>query len=580
MPGEPSSPTSRRRQQGALRAPGWSEPAVISGAAPTLVDLQTDLERARGEYALRQYVSVEALLREIQRRIRTSFDGVTDLGIRRSVALVEASLETLRGRLLSGQRPEQALAAFKRAVELFDAHADYAERRTSAARVFTDYGIALYRVGWRSGERMDDAIRFLETVCTSGGAPADALGYLGYAKLRRRDLPAAEHWLRKALDVAPGDPTVMYWLARVLEASGQRAEAVEAYWNAGRAAWGVHDPASAARCGLRALRLDRSSERALRLAVVASRANRRPVLACATLGRFLQATPGNPHAVGLHGMILREDGDLDGAIEALRSISWASHEVPWARVELARALLTKDPAYAREALAATEDALRVFPGDVSALLLKAEAELALEDYGPAVSTLRHAAETEDSARILAELGRALLLKKEPAEALQILEKAVRIDPRHSWVRWLLATCLEQLGQLERAANAYQQASRLDPKNPDILEAMLRVLRTLDRRQEARDEIEHHLDGPLRPLALRWKAQFYVDEHQRTRAIECLEAAVQVRTMDAELDRAGILIELGDLRRQEGQYERAGEAYRQAFQLDGRLSLIIDRLSQS
>jgi tetratricopeptide (TPR) repeat protein len=81
-------------------------------------------------------------------------------------------------------------------------------------------------------------------------------------------------------------------------------------------------------------------------------------------------------------------------------------------------------------------------------------------------------------------GRLLLARGHPAEALEVLEEALRVWPDHSVARWLAGAAAEQLGDFERAAQEYGEAIRNDRGNRDAVLSLLRLFEALNLDQEA------------------------------------------------------------------------------------------------
>jgi tetratricopeptide (TPR) repeat protein len=552
--------------------PRWPHvPTALSGIEARIAPLQKELERARGEYSLRHYNRVVEILDDIERRL-PALERL-DASERREVDFVHASLETLRGRLLSRRDAPSALKAFTHATQLFDQHGESVERHLNATRLCTDYGICLYRLGWRTGERIDQAIRVLDRVCGSGAAPPEAFGYLGYAELTLDNVESAETWLRKGIVLAPTDPTMLYWLARVIEMRGRSEEAADMYYTAGQAAWNIEDFASAARCGARALRLSATHEPALTLAVTASLSRDRVELARKIVDRFLVKTPASQQALGLKAMLLAREGDVDEAIALLRHVASAAPDLQWIRFELARILLTSDRAdQAMEALANVDALLATYPHEVSLLRMKAQAHTNLQQFHEAVAALREVAEVDQSVDLLVEFGRALYLADDFRAAAEQLEKVTRVDPQNGWAHWALGDCLSRLAEYDRALVSFQRALRLDSSNAEVFQQLMQTLDALGRRQDMIDAIGESRSGPLRPLALQWKANLPPQDIEA--AIVDLQEAADQRPDDAPIDRVPILLNLGAVQRQAGRYMDARRTYDAALKIDERLDTLL------
>ena len=68
----------------------------------------------------------------------------------------------------------------------------------------------------------------------------------------------------------------------------------------------------------------------------------------------------------------------------------------------------------------------------------------------------------------------LLLEKDPAAAVGPLSKAVDLLPSQSRPRYLLGLAQERSGDLTGAAESFEGASRLDPKNVESLIQLGRI----------------------------------------------------------------------------------------------------------
>lgn len=81
-------------------------------------------------------------------------------------------------------------------------------------------------------------------------------------------------------------------------------------------------------------------------------------------------------------------------------------------------------------------------------------------------------------------GRVLLARGKPAEALETLERGLRLWPGNSVGRWLAARAAEQLGDYDRALVEYLEAVRADHGNRSAVFDLVRLLEALGRSREA------------------------------------------------------------------------------------------------
>ena len=159
------SASSQRRPEAAA---GPAHPEAI------LAVFESDLEKARAEYATGRDAAILPVLRELDNRLlvaHVAARGESESGF----ALAEASLNTLLGRALSRSDYAASRSAFQRAAELFARWKVAAETHPSKARLLTDWGIALHRLS-----KIEDSVKLLSRVCEGGTAPVEAFAYLGY----------------------------------------------------------------------------------------------------------------------------------------------------------------------------------------------------------------------------------------------------------------------------------------------------------------------------------------------------------------------------------------------------------------
>lgn len=170
----------------------------------------------------------------------------------------------------------------------------------------------------------------------------------------------------------------------------------------------------------------------------------------------------------------------------------AADQRPVAEVEalLGRALvLTDHYAEAADHLARSVD---LGHADVGTLLYLGSAQWESQQLDPAVVSLRRAAElaTNTSADFLAhhQLGRLLLWKGQPADAVAPLERAVSLRPDAFDARLDLARALDRSGSLERAVEVYGQALEMNPSSHHAHWGMAQALLRLGRRDEAQEHL--------------------------------------------------------------------------------------------
>ncbi len=83
-----------------------------------------------------------------------------------------------------------------------------------------------------------------------------------------------------------------------------------------------------------------------------------------------------------------------------------------------------------------------------------------------------------------DLARALLEKDELSEAHDVLQEAIRLEPRLPYVRMLLGNMFSKAGKFEAAVQAFEEALKLDPIHWGSLTGMGHALKTIGRQDDA------------------------------------------------------------------------------------------------
>jgi len=126
----------------------------------------------------------------------------------------------------------------------------------------------------------------------------------------------------------------------------------------------------------------------------------------------------------------------------------------------------------------------------------------------------------------------LLLEKEPAAAVAPLRKAVDLLPSQSRPRYLLGLALERSGDFNAAAESFEGASRLDPKDVDSLLHLARIFLKNNRLAEAEGEFRAVLERePKSPEALQGLA-LSLDAEKKPAAADAYRGYLAVQPQDA------------------------------------------------
>jgi len=125
----------------------------------------------------------------------------------------------------------------------------------------------------------------------------------------------------------------------------------------------------------------------------------------------------------------------------------------------------------------------------------------------------------------------LLLEKDAAVAVGPLQKAVELLPSQSRPRYLLGLAEERTGDLKGAAESFEGASRLDPKDGDVLTELGRIYVKTNRPGEAEPKFRAALTiDPKSAEALQGLA-LSLDAQNKPEAVEAYRAYLAVQPQD-------------------------------------------------
>ncbi|MEY2488202.1 MAG: hypothetical protein QOC70_144, partial [Verrucomicrobiota bacterium] len=554
-PPKPTPPT-RTFSSESPTAPFAAGPATET---QTITSLQSKLEDGRREYALRHYAVVERILKELETSLRaTSATNATQEQVVEGDFLM-AGILCLRGRLQSRLGlEEKARTDLAGSVRLFEKHKNELKRQKASARISTDFGIALARIG-----RVKEALALLKRVCKSGAAPAEAFGYLGFAYNQSRRFKQAVEAYGKGLQLAPGDPTLLRYLAETLAAAKRVNEAVPVLCDAAVAAWRIEDKEAAQELAERALQLAPADARVLNLAVNIVYARQDPDHAMALVASVLERDPHHVWALGLKGQLLRISGNLEDAMTTLRAIDVQTPDLGWILVELAGVLHQRGAERDTEALELLDRASKLNPQDDRALYEQARIRLDHHEFEAAVTALERAVEIDPKAVFLqCELGHALFLLGELVRARQAFDAALRLDPRSTAALTGKGHVLRQEGDFAQALDLYRRVWQVEPANQVAFQAMIDVLMAQARFEEALELLEAEIGRGEQVSWAQWcKGRILLAQKDFKGSAEAFEIAAALDPDNAEL-----ALEFGNALLQVDQHDRAGEAYDTALRL--------------
>ena len=126
----------------------------------------------------------------------------------------------------------------------------------------------------------------------------------------------------------------------------------------------------------------------------------------------------------------------------------------------------------------------------------------------------------------------MLLNKNPAAAVAPLRKAVELLPSQSRPRYLLGLAEERSGDPKGAAQSFEAASHLDPKDADSLTELGRVYLKLNRASDAESKFRAALGmEPKSPEALQGLA-LSLDQQKKPEAVSAYRDYLAVHPQDA------------------------------------------------
>jgi len=126
----------------------------------------------------------------------------------------------------------------------------------------------------------------------------------------------------------------------------------------------------------------------------------------------------------------------------------------------------------------------------------------------------------------------LLLDQNPAAAIDPLRKAVDLLPSQSRPRYLLGLALQRSGDLKGAADSLEGASRLDPKNDDVLLELARIYLKTNRPADAETRFRAVLArSPQSPEALQGLA-LSLDQQKKPEAEQAYRDYLAIQPNDS------------------------------------------------
>jgi len=125
----------------------------------------------------------------------------------------------------------------------------------------------------------------------------------------------------------------------------------------------------------------------------------------------------------------------------------------------------------------------------------------------------------------------LLLDKEPAEAVPPLKKAVELTPAESRPRFLLGVAQERSGDFVGAAETFEGAGRLDPRDTEILDRLGALYLRLQRPADAEAKFRAVLDSKPGDSAALLGLAKSLDAQSKPGVTEAFQSYLKVQPAD-------------------------------------------------
>jgi tetratricopeptide (TPR) repeat protein len=417
----------------------------------------------------------------------------------------------------------------------------------------------------------DDAMRTVQALADVN-RDTTGLRRLGMALLDRGEPETARVLLERTVQIDPGDAEALGALGEALEALGRPADAEATYGRAlerdpdarevllraGRLALRSGSEAKARAYLDRLASLDIGPEQSLRIAMTWLSAGK-PAAAVRVLEQA-RAGSDDPRLLLALGLV---QGKVGRWADAARSYG----QVPvgaagWKDAVVQRGLALARAGEPAAAERATAEALKQAPGDVTLEAGHAAVLEAIGDPGRAEQFLQAKIRVSGSTELVTALSQIFSRTGAHAEAVSVLDEALKAHPRDEDLLYALGTVLERSGATQQALARMRELLEVNPRNAAALNF---IGYTLADHGEQLDEAERLV---RRALAIHPDSGAYLDslgwvQFRRgdlVRATGTLERAVEL-----EPDEPAILEHLGDAYGGVSRRDAAVNAYRRALE---------------
>lgn len=525
----------------------------------------SEFEQAQNEYRAGHYSEVKEKINKLVYRLELSLSKEGEQIEPRPARLLYAQALTLLGNTLERLNQEaDAQAAWSKATLMFEAFTSQPIFLDEAAREFSDYGIALYKIG-----RKDEALKVFDRLYKSETLTFEAGRYMANCLLEMGQAEEAEERVRVLVSLDPRDPFNHKSLGKVLEARGKIDEAVVEYITAASYLNSLEIPDEALRVLERALCLqpDNAVTLVSKGAILNNLGKYQEALPILT--RALELSGEDAHTLFYLGQALRQLGQSERAVEVLQNAVRRDPKLVDASLELSAALF--DLGHHEEALAGLNSAIALYPQSSVVLLIKGRMLAAMNRFEESFETLKQAIKIDPSLRPAYEDLIALFVKfHRYDDALALLNERQERNPLLTLLfQARKSEILRLAGRLEEALAEAELALKGDSKDPDYARALTTkglVLRALKRNDEAVQALKQSISlEPNLNWSYEWLVDILVDLGRNEEAQQIIDQALK-----RSADNAYLLCVKGKLLRGEGKADEAIQVLRRALELNREL----------
>jgi tetratricopeptide (TPR) repeat protein len=174
--------------------------------------------------------------------------------------------------------------------------------------------------------------------------------------------------------------------------------------------------------------------------------------------------------------------------------------------------------------------------------------------------IQAAARASDDVRLRFACGAELIALQQFADAIPVLEEAIRLDPTHAPGHFSLGWALEVMGDSVRALDSFEKVLTLDPRHAAALARLACIALHMGDMSLARDYAERSLAIDANEYeALCATVKIALAANDFDRAEQFLQRLLQLKTLAPD-DHATVMGMVGDLRHAQMRFADAFRAY--------------------